>query len=157
MEPMHHHREGPANPGTAVVEFGHLTHDVFRDPVSRPNYDRAKWNKMGITSTAVVHGDVKEPGRTECLNSRRNLFEMPAKRLLTFVEATNDLTVGPINPSRPTLAGRGDGIFTPRPCTQGRGMSISPAPGRRGEKFTIRMDRECVQYLDAIPPLEREL
>ena len=63
----------------------------FFDIVLRTDDHRAERNEMGVGHAAVVHGDAEEARAAESFGFRRQLLQVTAKRLLTFVQAAYDL------------------------------------------------------------------
>src|SRR5688500_137516 len=59
----------------------------------RLQHHRAQRSLVGVRSAAVVHRDAKESGIAKCLTPGIALFQMPAKGLLAFVNAADDLKV----------------------------------------------------------------
>ncbi len=77
--------------GLLLVVAGGVVVHLFRHPVARFDVDRAKRDEVGVGRPAVVHRHGEEAGGAERLAVRGDLLQVPAERLLAFVEAGDHL------------------------------------------------------------------
>ena len=75
----------------AAMDIGHRVGHVFDHPMLRADDDGALRDEVGVSGTAVIHGDTEEPGHAERLRVGGHLFDVAEKGLLALIDTADHL------------------------------------------------------------------
>ena len=91
MKTRQRHAQTTACAAAALFFIEQTTIHNLRHPMLRPHHDWTQWHEVRCCCTAIVHHHSKETRCAKGFCGRRDLLDMPADRLFTFVDTKHRL------------------------------------------------------------------